>query len=107
MNKIKRVKTNGTPDNRFLERDVLERELIRRDKQSLVSDCLKIFDTNTMIFEQVEAFKTKVNELERRIKEHQTEVERLKGRTLWAILNERIQWRIDRMKERRTQNPTL
>ena len=104
MNKLKRVKpTNGQPDNRFLQRDDLERELVRRDKQALITDCLKIFDTNTMIFEQVETFKTQVFELEQRIKEHQTEVERLRERSLWQVLNERIAWRIEKMKKRRGQ----
>jgi len=103
MSKLKRVKTNGQPDNRFLERHDLERELVVKDKQTLITDCLKIFDTNTIIFEQVETFKTQVFELEQRIKEHQGEVERLKARSLWAVLNERIAWRIDKMKKRRTE----
>ena len=102
MNKLKRVKpTNGTPDNRFLERDDLERELVRQDKQTLITDCLKIFDTNTIMFEQNETFKAQVLDLEQRIKEHQDEIERLRGRSLWAILNGRIAWRIEKMRNRR------
>jgi len=103
MGKLKRVKKDGTPDNRFLERDELELELVRKDKQALINDCLKIFDTNTMLFEQVEAAKGNNDILDKMIRKLGTEIDRLKARTLWSILNERIQWRITKMRKRRTE----
>jgi hypothetical protein len=95
------MKDKAKKDPRFLERDELERELVRRDKQSLISDCLKIFDTNTMLFEQVEQLKGERNDARAETQALKTEVERLKARTLWSILNERIQWRIEKIRSRR------
>jgi len=63
MNKLKRP-PNGRPDNRFLERDQLERELVTKDKQTLITDCLKIFDVNTLMFEQAETAKAYIKDLE-------------------------------------------
>ena len=103
MSKLKRVKTNGQPDNRFLERHDLERELVVKDKQTLITDCLKIFDTNTIIFEQAEQLKKDVINATLEMDRLECEIERLKARSLWAILNERIAWRIDKMKKRRTE----
>jgi hypothetical protein len=104
MNKLKRVKPiNGKPDNRFLERDDLERELVRQDKQTLITDCLKIFDTNTMLFEQVEALKASLDHSVKNTFDREDEINRLKARTLWQVLNERIAWRIEKMKKRRGQ----
>lgn len=98
-------KTNGElkKDPRFLERDELERELVVKNKQALISDCLKIFDTNTMIFEQIETAKGNTKVLDDLIRKLGKEIDRLKARTLWAILNERIAWRIEKMKKRRTE----
>jgi len=103
MSKLKRVKTNGQPDNRFLERGDLERELVVKDKQTLITDCLKIFDTNTMLFEQLQALKEAGKEAAKAAEAFGVEIERLKARTFWAIINERIQWRIDKIRQRRTQ----
>ncbi|GAH07839.1 unnamed protein product [marine sediment metagenome] len=103
MAKLQRVKQDGTPDNRYLERDELERELVRKDKQALISDALKIFDTNTMLFEQVEAAKGNNKILDKMLRDLGKEIDRLKARTLWSILNERIQWRINKMRKRRTE----
>ncbi len=93
--------TDLKKDPRYLERDELERELVRRDKQSLISDCLKIFDTNTMLFEQIETEKGRSADLEAEKRALSVEVERLAARTLWAILNERIERRIAKIRNRR------
>jgi len=34
-----------------LSRDDLERHLVTKDKQAVITDCLKIFDTNTFLYE--------------------------------------------------------
>jgi len=98
-------KTNGkaVKDPRFLERDELERELVLRDRQALITDCLKIFDTNTMMFEQIESLKGDNKLLNDLLKGLGKEIDRLKARTLWSILNERIAWRIEKIRKRRTE----
>ena len=37
--------------NESLARDELERDLTLRDKQSLISDCLRLWDTNKMVMD--------------------------------------------------------
>ena len=96
-------KTEEKKDPRFLKRDELERELVGRDKQALISDCLKIFDTNTMLFEQIQESKIIEKQLKAAIDLLTAEVKRLNARTLWEILNERIQGRIENIRSRRTQ----
>ena len=105
----KKSMTNKNGDPRFLERDTLERELVRRDKQALITDCLKIFDTNTMLFHQIEAHKERLTQLEAENRTLSVEVERLVARTLWVILNERIKFRIDKIRNRRKSfnSPTI
>lgn len=100
MPKLKRVKANGTPDNRFLERDELERELVMHNRQVLIDDCLKIFDTNTILFEQVEVLKGQKKQLTLDAVDAIKERRRLEARTLWSILNERIAGRIDAIRFR-------
>lgn len=95
--------TNGVPDNRYLERDELERELTRHNRQTLIDDCLKIFDTNTILFEQVERLKEEKKALTLDAVEAIKERRRLERRTLWQILNERIAWRIEKIRKRRTE----
>ena len=90
-------------DPRFLERDELELELVRQDKQKLITNCLKIFDTNTMLFEQIETAKGNNEELKKMAVELGKEIDRLRGRTLWEILNERISLKIEYMRKRRTE----
>jgi hypothetical protein len=102
MNRLKKVKpTNGTPDNRFLKRDDLERELVRHDKQALITDCLKIFDTNTIMFEQIETLKAQVKDLEARLDIKRARIYLLEKRTVWQVINTRLQKRIEKMKSRR------
>lgn len=96
-------KTEEKKDPRFLKRDELEHELVGRDKQALISDCLKIFDTNTMLFEQIQESKIIEKQLKAAIDLLTAEVKRLNARTLWEILNERIQGRIENIRSRRTQ----
>jgi hypothetical protein len=90
----KKATFKGKGDPRYLSRDELERELVGRDKQALISDCLKIFDMNTMLFEQLEVSKQTGTMLS-------VEVARLNSRTLWAILNERIAIRIEQRRKKR------
>lgn len=103
MNKLKRP-PNGRPDNRFLERGTLERELVRKDKQALITDCLKIFDVNTLMFEQSETAKQHIAVLESTILAREMEIERLKARSFWAIINERLEVRIKKIRQRRETN---
>jgi regulator of replication initiation timing len=99
MNRLKKVKPNqrdaGQP---VFERDDLERELVRHDKQALITDCLKIFDTNTMIFEQVETLKAQVKDLEARLDIKRARIYLLEKRTVWQVVNTRLQKRIEKMK---------
>jgi len=101
MNKAVNDKKEADP--RFLERDELERDLVRRDKQALISDALKIFDSNTILFEKNIAYRHELDVIDKDKTALVVEVERLKARKFWAILNERIQWRIDKIRQRRTQ----
>lgn len=89
-------------DPRFLERDDLERELVRRNKQSLIDDCLKIFDTNTMLFEQIETQKARTAQLEDEKGKLIIQVDMLRQRKWWQLINDRLMWQIEKMRKRRS-----
>lgn len=88
-------------DPRFLKRDDLERELVMRDKQALIGDCLKIFDTNTMLFEQVETEKGRTVTLKDEVLKLVTEIDRLTDRSVVSVIFAMIGNRIDRIRNRR------
>lgn len=93
--------TEEKKDPRFLKRDELERELVMRDKQALITDCLKIFDTNTMLFEQIEAAKLHLIILKGENKKLESEADRLRQRKWWQFIFDRLAWKIEKMRERR------
>lgn len=94
--------TDKKKDPRFLERDDLERELVRRNKQSLIDDCLKIFDTNTMLFEQIETQKAMTAQLEDEKGKLIIQVDMLRQRKWWQLINDRLMWQIEKMRKRRS-----
>jgi len=84
-----------------LTKDELEREICVYDKQKLISYCLKLFETNQRLVETNRAL-YEAGEMNKRFaKDYKKEADRLKGRTLWQVLNERIEIRINRIKSRR------
>lgn len=88
-------------DPRYLDRGKLERELVLRDKQALIGDCLKIFDTNTVMFEQMEILKAEAIDAAAAIRGFKVEIDRLNARSLWQVLNERIARRIEKIRKRK------
>ena len=93
--------TKEKKDPRFLERDELERELVLRDKQALIGDCLKIFDTNTMLFEQIEAAKVELKQLKSDKQELSDLIDVYKQRKWWQLINDRLAWKIEKIRKRR------
>jgi len=103
MNKLKRP-PNGRPDNRFLERDQLERELVTKDKQTLITDCLKIFDVNTLMFEQAETAKAYIKDLEDQLNQANKRILFLECRTVWQVINTRLEKAIEKIRKRKEIN---
>ena len=93
--------TDEKKDPRFLQRDELERELVTRDKQALIGDCLKIFDTNTMLFEQLEAAKTGLIVLKGANEKFEVKVNRLRQRKWWQLIYDRLAWKIEKIRKRK------
>lgn len=93
--------TDEKKDPRFLKRDELERELVMQDKQSLITNCLKIFDTNTMLFEQVEHSKVVIKQAVVTAKILNEEINQLRQRKWWQLINDRLAWKIEKKRERR------
>ena len=93
--------TKEKKDPRFLERDELERELVLRDKQALITDCLKIFDTNTMLFEQVEAAKSELKLLKVENVDQRNRIDELRQRQWWQLINDRLAWKIEKIRSRK------
>ena len=84
-----------------LNREELEREIVNYDKQKLITQCLKLFDSNVGLVRQLEGELVKRRECAEEALALQIRLSRLERRTLWEVLNERIQGRIDAIRFRR------
>ena len=84
-----------------LSREELERDLVRRDKQALISDALKLFDSNKVLQGIIEGQVEKIRILEAEKTTLSVEVERLDSRRWVQVLNEHIKSKIERIRGRR------
>lgn len=83
-----------------LTREELERELVRFDKQKLITQALKLFDTNKTLQQIIEGQIEKIRILDAEKTSLTVEVDRLEGRKWVQVLNESIERRVKRLKER-------
>ena len=83
-----------------MNRETLERELVTFDKQKVITQCMKLFDSNAGLVNETIRLKGLIDEVIILKAEHMNEVKRLNKRTLWQVLNERIQARIDSIRFR-------
>ena len=60
-----------------MDREELERDLVLKDKQTLISDCLRLFDTNAELVTIGEHQVDKIRELEDKIRELGPELARV------------------------------
>jgi predicted Zn-dependent peptidase len=83
------------------QRDNIERELVRHDKQKLITQCLKLYDSNVRLADELARLNVVGVEAMKSVNQFKAEVRRLTERTMWQIINERIQFRIDKIRSRR------
>ena len=83
-----------------LNRDELEREIVNYDKQKLITQCLKLFDSNVGLARELGIIRQSHTGLKAEAKELKTENHRLHLRTLWQVLNERIALRTEKIRKR-------
>jgi len=83
-----------------LERDDLERELVRFDKQKLITECLKLFDSNVRLVAELDTHKRVGVSAIEKAADARNERDRLAARTIWQIARERLKYRINKFKTR-------
>jgi hypothetical protein len=74
-----------------LTREELERELVMFDKQTVITQCLKLFDTNTNLVLQIEAYQNRIKEMEEMVEGLVAKNKELKQRTWFQMLRKRIE----------------
>lgn len=74
----------------MLNREELERELVRFDKQKLITECLKLFDTNVALTERIEAYRIRVRDVEEANLDLVRMNRELKARTWWQMLKKKL-----------------
>jgi len=84
-----------------LNRDELEREIVNYDKQKLITECLKLFDSNVGLVDRIEQLRGVNMELLKQRVAYKEEADQLRIRTLWQVLNQRIELRIEKIRKRR------
>ena len=83
-----------------LIREELEREIVNYDKQKLITQCLKLFDSNVRLVDELGATRASRVILKDEIKELKIDNNRLELRTIWQVLNERIALRTEKIRKR-------
>ena len=83
-----------------LNRDELEREIVNYDKQKLITECLKLFDSNVGLVNELGVTRASRVILKDEIKELKIDNNRLELRTLWQVINERIELRTEKIRKR-------
>jgi len=68
----------------------LEKSLVSRDKQALISDCLKLFDSNQQLGVLLEESQNRVREQEEMIEGLVARNKELKARTWFRLLREKL-----------------
>lgn len=81
--------------SKTLNREDLERELVMYDKQKLITQCLKIFDTNVELVNSVKRLGLAADEAKEKANSLGAELDRLRKLKFWAWVNE---WFLSRMK---------
>jgi hypothetical protein len=84
----------------MLNRDELERELVVYDKQKLITQCLKLFDSNKSLSHIIEGQVEKIRILEAEKQTDTVEIDRLNSRRWVTVLNESIRKRTVRIRNR-------
>jgi hypothetical protein len=85
------------------QRETFERELLKRDKQSIITYSLKTFDKLEMVDKERTILNDKNKGYLKQIQTQAAEINRLNSRTLWQVINERLQIRIDAIRARRAK----
>ena len=83
-----------------LNREELEREIVNYDKQKLITQCLKLFDSNVGLVRQLEEELFKRREYTEETLRLQLKLRRLEHLTLWQVLIERIELRTEKIRKR-------
>jgi len=86
-----------------LERDELEREIVTYDKQKLITEVLKIWEVNVRLAGELDRSRTAGIRAMEKIAEHRNRIDELERMTLWQKINQRLEYKIERMKARRTK----
>jgi len=91
-----------------LSRSDLEKEIINYDRQKLIDQCLKIFDSNTGLVTELDMMYKVTLQLKAEVKVLKYDVELLRQRKWWQLINDRLVWQIERRRKRRESiNPLI
>lgn len=81
-------------------REEIERELVRYDKQKLITECLKLFDSNKQLSFELQNSREVNTATMSSLSNAKVEIARLKARTTWQVINDRLSQRIERIRKR-------
>jgi hypothetical protein len=84
----------------MLKRDDLERDLVGRDKQSLISDCLRLFDSNLRLKEIIDQQDHKIDIARKEAERYRQAFEKQKTKTWVQVLNQTIEEKLKKLKRK-------
>jgi len=86
-----------------MDREQLERELVRKDKQAVITDCLKIYDTNNKLLKEFADLQKEWLAQKEELKGKRAEIKRLRARKWYSILNTHIAQKLEAKRRRNEQ----
>ena len=79
-------------------REEIERELVRYDKQKLITECLKMFDSNMGLADQVKTLRDKLGEAQIAEGTARKAEKRYDEMTVWQFINQKLSRAVERKK---------
>ena len=83
-----------------LNREELEREIVNYDKQKLITECLKLFDSNVRLVDDLLTAREGGKITMEQLTKAKGKIYLLETRTIWQVLNERIALRTEKIRKR-------
>lgn len=86
-----------------LKREELEREIVTYDKQKLITQVLKVFDSNVRLAEELERSRAVGVATMESLNKAKKRIDELEGLTIWQKINQRLEYKINKIRTRRTK----
>lgn len=84
-------------------RDEIERSIVSYDKQKLITEVLKVYDVNVRLADELVTARNVGIETTEKLNAAKKRINELETMTIWQKINQRLEFKITKIKTRRTR----